>query len=159
MASPGTLTGPVVAGVFLGFILHELAHRQVARRYGASASFVATPLGLAATFISGLLPFAILAPGYVKVTARRIVDVRGLFYSVAAGPATNIVLAAILYAASIFMPVQQAFYAAVMAKVNAYIALFNLIPIDPLDGAKIARHDVRTWAVMLMLAIAVYAAI
>ena len=158
LASIEALKGPVVIGVFIGFVLHELAHRQVARRYGASASFVATPLGLAATFISGFLPFAILAPGYVKVTSWSITSVRGLFYSVAAGPATNIALSLAFYAIAQTpgLEPRQAIYALTIAKVNAYIALFNLLPIDPLDGAKIARYDARTWAAMLATSILLY---
>ena len=155
MLDPNTLKGPVVVGVFLGFVLHELAHRQVARRYGAAASFVATPTGLLITFISGLTPIAILAPGYVRV-AMWTYNPRGAFYSVAAGPATNIAIALASYLAASALPYPANIYVNAVGKINAYIALFNLIPIGPLDGAKIANYNPATWGALVAAALALY---
>ncbi len=156
--TPSFYTGPFFAGILLGFVAHELAHRQVGRRYGAKAEFVAFTPGLLITLISGFLPFKILAPGYVKVITWRLSDPRGLFYSVAAGPATNIVLAILLIAASLAYAPTWAWYLRVMAYVNAYLAIFNLIPIAPLDGEKIMRYDLKSWMLLMALALASYAA-
>lgn len=156
--TPSFYTGPFFAGILLGFVAHELAHRQVGRRYGAKAEFVAFTPGLMITLISGFLPFKILAPGYVKVVTWRLSDPRGLFYSVAAGPATNIVLAMLLVTASLAYAPAWAWYLRAMAYVNAYLAIFNLIPIAPLDGEKIMRYDPKSWILLMALALASYAA-
>lgn len=149
--------GPTFVGILLGFTAHEIAHRQVSRMYGASAEFVAFTPGLLLTLISAVLPFKILAPGYVKITTWRLIDPRGVFYSVAAGPATNIVIAAALLAAAVTLADWKG-YLLSMASVNAYLAVFNLLPITPLDGEKIFKYNTAWWAALIALAIAVYLA-
>jgi hypothetical protein len=53
----------------LAFGLHELAHRFVARRYGASARFQANYPLLGISFVSAFLPFMFLAPGAVVTSS------------------------------------------------------------------------------------------
>lgn len=52
-----------------------------------------------------------------------------------AGPASNIILAFILGKLSYFFPIPYQF-----ALVNLYLAVFNLLPIPPLDGSKIVLN-------------------
>lgn len=40
--------------------------------------------------------------------------------------------------------------------VNGWIALFNLIPVPPLDGSKIMRADFNSWITMLLLALVLW---
>lgn len=154
--TPSFYTGPIFIGILLGFTLHELAHRQVGRRYGARSEFVIYTPGLIITLISSILPIKILAPGYVRISMWRLTDPRGLFMSVAAGPAVNIALALAALAASAALG--GSWYLREVAGVNAYLAVFNLIPIAPLDGEKIMRYSLPAWAAMMVLALASYAA-
>ncbi|MCE4602674.1 MAG: hypothetical protein F7C08_02270 [Desulfurococcales archaeon] len=144
------------AGILAGFILHELAHRQVARRYGMHAEFIAYPPGLLITLASVLLPIIILAPGYVRTYTFYGYNPRGFINSVAAGPAVNIVLALLgmTYHATTGSP-----WAWQFSWVNGLIAVFNLLPVPPLDGDKILRSNTRLWAAMFIAAAAIYLAV
>src|SRR5208283_2297059 len=51
--------------VCLGFILHEMAHRFVARRFGCLAEFRMSPMGLAVALVSSLFGFVFALPGAV----------------------------------------------------------------------------------------------
>ncbi|PYT31258.1 MAG: site-2 protease family protein [Acidobacteria bacterium] len=65
---------------------------------------------------------------------------RGLAVVALAGPASNVVFAVILAAAALLTarvapPFAQ--YAATGAELSLYLAIFNLLPIPPLDGSKL----------------------
>ncbi|GAB6148373.1 M50 family metallopeptidase [Stetteria hydrogenophila] len=157
--SPSFYTSPVFAGILLGFTIHELAHRQVARRYGAWSEFAASTTGLIVTLASAALPIKILAPGYVRIAGWGPLSQEGILYSAAAGPAANIALALLSLLLSLAGPAHTwAWYLRGIAAVNAYLAAFNLLPLPPLDGAKIAKRDAMLWAVLMALALAAYIA-
>ncbi len=152
---------PILAAVLVGFVSHELAHRTVARRYGLYAEFIAYTPSLAITFLSGFIPgLVILAPGYVAVYTGyysyhpRVRDAYAR--SVAAGPATNIAISlASLALLELARPgPRAAVYLAYMADINAWMALFNLLPVPPLDGSKIFRWNTMLWAIMMAASIA-----
>jgi Zn-dependent protease len=138
--------------VGLGFVLHELAHRYVARSYGAYAVYRAWPAGLALMLglavIGGVL-FA--APGAVYIYSRNITRKENGIISVA-GPATNLALgvafgfAYFLVRGSpdpVFQLVGMAF--SIGFKINVFLALFNMIPIFPLDGGKVFAWNKIVW--------------
>ena len=65
---------------------------------------------------------------------------KGLAVVALAGPASNVVFAVILAAAALLtarvaLPFAQ--YAATGAELSIYLAIFNLLPIPPLDGSKL----------------------
>ncbi|MDM7275972.1 MAG: metalloprotease [Thermoprotei archaeon] len=151
--SPSFLLSPLFIGILTGFTAHELAHRGVARAYGMSASFVAFVPGLVITFLSGFLPVKFLAPGYVKTLAFYRYNVKGILYSVAAGPLTNIVIASIAIALGHIYPGWSIFLGGI-AWVNGWLAFFNLLPIPPLDGSKIFALNKPLWAALIIAAFA-----
>ncbi len=142
-------------GILIGFLGHEFAHRQVARRYGLYSEFIAWPPGLIATIGSTLLPIIIIAPGYVKTVTYGYYNPRGVLNSVAAGPAVNIVLAAVGYIA--FLTTGSIWFLQ-FADINGLIAVFNLIPFPPLDGEKIMRYNQQLWIAMFLVAAALHLA-
>jgi Zn-dependent protease len=157
LRSPLGIHSGYLVGAVLGFLLHELAHREAARRQGCRAGFVLTPLGLALTLLSGLLRsigvgFAILAPGYVAIYCYGGWGYRGSRRHdliAAAGPAANIALALVAPLLSHVSP----FFAVGFREANAWLALFNLLPFHPLDGAKIFRANMPLWLAMLVIAV------
>lgn len=128
----------VTCGV--GFVLHELAHRVVARNYGAEAHFIANNGWL---IISILLAFAgvfIAAPGAVWHRGYLTQRQGGLI--ALAGPATNYVLAVIFLlvtfvARLVDMPSWIIIMASMGFSINSWLGLFNMIPAGPFDGAKV----------------------
>ncbi len=146
---------PSFIAILAGFVVHEMAHKMVAIRYGLRAGFVAFGPGLLITFLSGVIPgLVILAPGYVRVVGYGH-HPRAFLYSVASGPASNIILSAASILLLTLLPETPLDpYLHSMASINAYLAFFNLLPVPPLDGSKILRSDVRLWAVMMLSSIA-----
>jgi Zn-dependent protease len=144
----------VISGIVcgLGFVLHELAHRIVARRYGAEAHFIANNAWLLISIVVAFAGFFIAAPGAVWHRGYLTERQGGLI--ALAGPATNLVFALLFLLA---LPVlalagltaSETAFAGINVynlffilcligyKLNAFIGLFNMIPAGPFDGAKV----------------------
>jgi Zn-dependent protease len=60
----------------------------------------------------------------------------GLLMVALAGPASNVVFALVLTALAVFVPATREL-AGYAAYISIYLALFNLVPVPPLDGSKI----------------------
>lgn len=136
----------------IGFLLHELAHRMVARRFGAEAHFVANNPWLLISIALAFLRIFIAAPGAVwhrgYLTARQ----SGLI--ALAGPASNLGLAVLFLIAALVVPVTLNVLGLPLSRVfaigysiNAWLGLFNMIPAGPFDGARVLAWDWRVFAV------------
>jgi Zn-dependent protease len=147
---------PIFIGILIGFISHEYMHRFVSRRYHMASRYTANLLGVLITLVSSVLPIKLLMPGYVKTWTFGPVSRKGVLYSVVAGPLTNIVIATILFIASFFIGGSFLIKSFIMGIgwINAYISLFNLLPIPPLDGEKIIRLDLILWIIMFVVSLA-----
>ncbi|MEM0439216.1 MAG: hypothetical protein QXP18_04280 [Sulfolobales archaeon] len=174
MIQYGAIPAYLIA-ISLGFFIHELAHKYVALARGCQARFTISSLGLLITTVFGLfaslayflgarLPFVIAAPGYVGIRCSYW-GTRTLFGGTtsegliaAVGPISNIILSIIGIIGmrlAILIPLPglyTVFYA--IKYVNAVLAVFNLLPIPPLDGYKVAR-----WNPLIYLAISIMALI
>lgn len=134
----------IIAGIVCGmaFVLHELAHRVVARGYGAEAHFVANNGWLVLSIVLALAGVFIAAPG--AVWHRGLLTRRQGGLIALAGPVTNMVLSVLFFIALcllvlgvISLPPLAAQICYVGFTFNAWIGLFNMIPAGPFDGAKV----------------------
>lgn len=138
----------LLPAIIIGLTLHELAHGYVAYRLGDSTAArqgrltinpVAhiDPIGFIALFLVG---FGWAKP--VPVNPYNMRDPqRGMLLVALAGPATNMVIAivtAILLGLGIaaLFPYGQDIVVRIIY-INIVLAVFNLLPIPPLDGSKI----------------------
>lgn len=148
----------VMIGVGLGFILHELAHKFTALHYGYWAEFQIWMPGLFISLISSFFGFIFAAPGAVVIYGNSMSKkVNGIISIV--GPITNILIAVIFLLAllnfGIFASLNQVtlvylaniFYLGF--SVNAFLALFNLLPIAVFDGKKVFDWNPIIWVVMI----------
>lgn len=139
----------------LGFILHELAHRSTARRYGCYAVYQVWPWGIVLSFAMALLTqgqFIFAALGAVYITPMVISPnadrktVAKIFGHISlAGPLMNLLLAGVFY---ILAP-SGGFVGGIASygfTINLWLAAFNLIPVPPLDGSKIFAWSKPVWA-------------
>ncbi len=134
------------------FLLHELAHRTVARRLGAVAFFKLWNLGIILALITSLFGFIIAAPGAVEFAGLYDSESEGKI--AAAGPGTNIALGALFYLIYLFISTGIAgFILYYVALLNFWFALFNLIPVPPLDGSKVFYWNSKVFAFLFILSL------
>ena len=138
--------------VGVGFLLHELAHKVVAIRFGQVAAFRADYGMLGLAVLGGLAGFIFAAPGAVHHRGRITPREHGLI--ALAGPAVNVVLT------FAFVPlwlvggtVGQA--GALGVTVNAVLAGFNMIPFGPLDGATVRQWSTPVFAVSFVVCVGI----
>lgn len=155
------LFGICLALVFFSFLLHEFGHKFVAQKYGMWSEFRMYPFGLVLTLVTSICGFLFAAPGAVYIRGYADLEKNGKISM--AGPIVNIFLAAISIA--IVMIINDSPYwlsdieflvilvFSMMASLNSFLALFNLIPIGPLDGGKILRWNKVVWGLMFAVAI------
>lgn len=144
--------GIAAAAVLSGFLLHELAHKIVAQRYGAWAEFRIFPMGLLLALVFSFVGFVFAAPGAVYIQGRLSWKQNGLVSI--AGVVTNISLGAVFFALFLIAPLGplgQVLQG--LATINLFLAVFNLLPIPPLDGYKVLKWNVAIWVSTLAAAI------
>ena len=130
--------------VIVSFLLHEMGHKITAQKSGYWSEYRMFPAGLAFTLILSLAGFLFAAPGAVMIAGNLDSKTNGRISI--AGPAVNMVFAAIGMAGGILMNGSVwvvPFY--LLASLNASLGLFNLLPIPPLDGSKVIKWNVGVW--------------
>ncbi|MDZ7745567.1 MAG: metalloprotease [Halobacteriales archaeon] len=123
--------------VGVGFLLHELAHKLTAVRFGQDAVFRAdyTMLGLAV--FGGLAGFIFAAPGAVHHRGYITPREHGLI--AVAGPAVNVALV-LLFAPLLLVDGFIGATGQLGVTINGLLAGFNMIPFGPLDGATVRQQ-------------------
>jgi Zn-dependent protease len=149
------IVSAIVCG--LGFVLHELAHRIVARNYGAEAHFIANNGWLILSILIAFAGFFIAAPG--AVWHRGLLDKRQGGLIALAGPATNLVLSALFFLALLAIiilrlpaPDLVLDICVIGFSLNAWLGLFNMIPAGPFDGAKVLNWSPLVFGITIGIA-------
>jgi Zn-dependent protease len=129
------------------FLTHEIGHKIIAQQKGLWAEFRLTTWGAVLTFASVFLPVRMIAPGAMMIGGSLQKNDDLVKISIA-GPITNIAYAALF--AALGFAVVPSFYGYGMmlffaAYINAFMALFNLIPFGILDGFKIFSFNKKLW--------------
>lgn len=133
--------------MIISFLAHEIAHKIIAQKKGLWAEFRLTTWGAVLTFASIFLPFRMISPGAMMIAgspnADEIVNIS------LAGPITNIIFSTTLLGFAFALFPSTYAYAMMLffaAYINAFIAVFNLIPFGILDGYKIFSWNKKIWA-------------
>jgi len=136
--------------VCTSFMLHELAHKFTAQKYGISAEYRMFPMGLMMALVFSFMGFIFAAPGAVYINGYIDNEKNGKIG--AAGPAMNIVVSAVTVVLALMTSGMLSSVLWMMAGINAFFALFNLIPVHPLDGSKVYKWNVPVYLLMLACA-------
>lgn len=146
----------ILVAIILGFVIHELAHKYVAIKRGFFAEFMFDSRWALISLLTTFLPFKLLATGYVAIIGN--VSSRDSGKIAAAGPLTNILISII--SLSMYQVLSLFYYIPIIivflntvAYVNSYLALFNLLPIPPLDGSKVLGWSMKNWAYLFISSI------
>ncbi|MBO5518612.1 MAG: Zn-dependent protease [Candidatus Methanomethylophilus sp.] len=145
------MLGMMIGIVALSFVAHELGHKFTAQKFGLWSEYRMFPMGLLLTLLMSFVGFLIAAPGVVYI--KGFVDNEQDGKISVAGPVVNIVLSLIGLAGCIAFnhsPVVIFFY--LLFILNASLALFNLLPIGILDGAKVLRWNSSVWVLCIAIA-------
>ncbi|HPZ32128.1 MAG TPA: peptidase M50 [Methanoculleus sp.] len=140
--------------VGVAFVLHELAHKFSAMRYGYWAEFQKdNQMLLVAVVMAALVGIVFAAPGatYIYGNATRTENGR----ISAAGPVTNLLLCIPFAALWLLGGELLAIVGLVGLRVNAMIATFNMLPISILDGRKVLAWNPAVFAVLMAASLGV----
>lgn len=138
----------ILPALFVAITLHELAHGLTAYLMGddtAKKSGRLTLNPIAHIDIGGFLMLMILGFGWAKPVPINPFKFKnrkfGTILVSIAGPTTNILLALIfsIILTNISGPINNIVYTLLISSIwyNVVLALFNLLPLPPLDGSKI----------------------
>ncbi len=145
------------------FVLHELGHKFLAQKFGYWAEYRMWTQGLLLAVLITIISrgqFLFVAPGAVYFAqqgfaagTKEKVGRIGLI-----GPVINLFLGVGFGLLSFFVP--SGLWSGVFkvgASVNAFLAIFNLIPFPPLDGEKVFVWDKKIWIAAIAMAVVLYA--
>ena len=138
-----------------GFLLHELAHKVVAVRFGQHALFEANYRMLVVAVLSALAGFIVAAPGAVRHRGRVTRRQRGLI--AVAGPVTNLGLI-VVFAPLVFAGGFLGDIGRFGVLINAFLAAFNMLPFGPLDGKTVWGYHRGVFVVVFGIGVVATAA-
>lgn len=154
--------GIALLTVGIGFVLHEMAHKFVAMRYGFWAEFRKDNVMLVvAVAMAALVGVVFAAPG-----ATMIYDINGRGISreqngwiSASGPIINLVLCIPFAGLLIYGGAGASLSGSIVTiigmiglQVNAMIAAFNMLPVSVLDGKKVLAWNIVAFLVLIIAA-------
>jgi len=127
----------------IGFLLHELAHKFAAQKYGCVAEFRAfDQMLMVALGLAMIIGFIFAAPGAVMISGHITRKENGIISL--AGPLTNYILAMIFFGVAQYVPIFSIGFT-----INLWLGLFNMIPFGNFDGKKILYWHRYIWLAMV----------
>jgi len=143
--------GLAALSVFAGFLVHELSHKFVARRYGCWAEFRADYRMLGFALVTSFFGILFAAPGAVMIAGNVDRERNGKISL--AGPGSNLLIA--VACLSILLTgvtglVNDAL--SMLFMFSAILGGFNMIPVMPFDGAKIWHWNKPVYILTLLVA-------
>ena len=153
----------VVVG--FAFVLHELGHKFMAQSKGLWSEFRAWPTGLLLAIGMAIISrggFVFAAPGATMISpvkrnklgyTMQILKPKDMGEISVIGPIINIILCLIFGLLTLISPLM---IFKIGAQVNAWLAIFNMIPISMLDGAKIWHWSKAIWGGVMGLSVLMF---
>jgi Zn-dependent protease len=142
--------------VIFSFLLHELGHKFTAQRAGLYSEYRMYPIGLFIRLLTSLIGFLFAMPGAVNIAGQ--MDQKTYAKISLAGPVVNIILAAVGIVGALALDGKSLVVPFLMlGSLNSILALFNMLPIPPLDGSKIVGWNLPVYIVVIAIAAAEFA--
>ena len=142
-----------LVAVIIAFLFHELAHKFVAQKFGAAAYYKMWPHLLVLGLVTMFTPFKFLAPGAVVIQPYKFgrwgYRIKHLTHNELGLIAVSGILVNLFFALTFRLIDNQIFQ--LIALLNAWLALFNLLPFGPLDGRKVMRWNTMYWFILILI--------
>lgn len=142
-------------GISTAFFFHEMSHKLTAQKFGLWAEYRMFPQGLLLASVLGIFTgFVFAAPGAVMFQGGSKNYETGRIAM--AGPLSNIIIASVTLSLYLFIFYEIEIIGEIIAFIcfiNAFLAVFNLLPFGPLDGIKIIRWNATVWIILLIFSI------
>ncbi len=142
-------------GISTAFFFHEMSHKFTAQKFGLWAEYRMFPQGLLLASILGIFTgFVFAAPGAVMFQGGSKNYETGRIAM--AGPLSNIIIASVTLFLYLFIFYEIDLIGEIIAFIcfiNAFLAVFNLLPFGPLDGTKIIKWNATVWIILLIFSI------
>lgn len=142
-------------GISTAFFFHEMSHKFTAQKFGLWAEYRMFPQGLLLASVLGIFTgFVFAAPGAVMFQGGSKNYETGRIAM--AGPLSNIIIASVTLSLYLFIFYEIEIIGEIIAFIcfiNAFLAVFNLLPFGPLDGTKIIRWNATVWVILLIFSI------
>ncbi len=137
----------IAAGIAV--IGHEFAHNVMAFRYNIDAKFEVWASGLGLVLLTSYLFGNVFAtPGRSVLNIENVEKrIEGLIYST--GPIINILIAIILIP-FVNSPGTLGLLATISIPMNLLVAIYNLLPISPMDGTSIKNWKLSVWVLLFV---------
>lgn len=141
-----------VALVAPSIIFHELGHKLSAMAFGLNATFHAAWLWLGLGILMKLIGgFVFFVPAFVAISGSAPAWVFGV--TAFSGPLVNFILFGIAKVVPWFKQTQlkhrlkkkEVYFWVLLAKINLFLGIFNLIPIPGFDGYQVIRALLSTF--------------
>ena len=154
--------GIALLTVGIGFILHEMAHKFTAIRFGYWAEFRKdNTMLLFAVLLAALVGFVFAAPGatviYSNAGSGQGLTRKENGIISASGPVVNLLLcipfAALVLIGAPLMGISGTLLTQIGIfgiQINAMIAAFNMLPISILDGRKVMAWNIPVFALLIL---------
>lgn len=151
----------------VSFVPHEMGHRVSARAIKSYAVFRMWTPGVVIAVLSSFLGVVFAAPGGVEMYTKKgeryghwdpNLTVKQIGLVAVIGPLMNVMIAVIFaFLAGTFTVTLQGQDLLVLGtRLNAFLAIFNLLPFHPLDGYKVMRWDTPLWFLVMLLSILLF---
>ena len=141
----------------LGFLIHELAHKVVAVRFGQIAEFRADYGMLFLAVVSAVAGFIFAAPG--AVYHRGVLSDREHGLIALAGPAVNIGLAVVFVPVLVVGGLLGSDFLSLVGSrglaINLFLAAFNMLPFGALDGRTVLDWSKAAFVAVFVPSVAV----
>jgi len=143
--------------VICSFLFHEFGHKFVAQRYNLWSEFRMWAAGLVLALFISYFGFLFAAPGAVYIQGNIDKDTYGKISL--AGPSVNLVIAAVAIAVVFSLTPGTLAYVIfqMLAFLNSWFGLFNMIPIPPFDGSKIFAWNKSVYLAALAIGVIEFA--
>jgi Zn-dependent protease len=152
---------PLILLFLAAFMIHEMAHKFTAQRYGMWSEFRMTTAGYYLSLVAIIFSIPIFGTGVVYASGAKSAEDDAKVNI--AGPLSNLIFGSILGLIAVIIPLSYGgpipysqitlwfimFILQYGVILNAMLGLFNLLPFQPFDGGTVFAWDKKIWLILV----------